>query len=78
MINLFEKLYRAFLLMTVCGAVGALINFLIFVAPFLVLGGLRSEEWLHDYGSHNGTYFVCVTVLLGVLVFPFVRKLRTS
>jgi len=64
--------------MTVCAAVGAMINFLVFVAPFLLINGPRSQDWLRAYGSGQGVYFVCVTGLLGMLVFPFVKKLRTS
>ena len=78
MSSLFEKFFRALILMSVCGAVGMLINFLVFIAPFLLIGGRRSEQWLRLYGSDNGIYFVFVTVLLGLLVFPFARKLRTS
>jgi len=55
-----------------------MVNFLIFIAPFLLIDGPRSQEWLSAYGSDRGSYIVCVTILLGVLVFPFARKLRTS
>ena len=78
MVYVLSKLHRALRLMSVCGAVGALANFLVFVAPFLIIDGPRSQEWLQVYGSAQGLYFVCVTALLGVLVFPFARKLRTS
>lgn len=85
MTHLFEKLLRALALliralvvMSACAAVGALLNFLVLIAPFLVFGGPRSQEWLRFYGGHNGTYFVWVTAALGILVFPVVRKIRTS
>ena len=78
MTGIFAKLFRALTLAAVCGAVGAMVNFLVLVAPFLVLDGPRSQEWLRAYGSAQGAYFVCVTVLLGLPVFPFARRLRTS
>ena len=78
MFNVLAKLHRALRLTSVCGAVGALANFLAFVAPFLVIDGPRSQQWLRAYGSNQGVYFVCVTALLGLLVFPFARKLPSS
>ena len=66
------------MLATVCGAVGALVNFVVLVVPFLLLDGPRSQEWLRSYGSAQGAYFVGVTIVFGALVFPFARKLRTS
>ena len=78
MFHVLAKLHRALRLATVCGAVGAMVNFLVFVAPFLLIDGPRSQQWLHAYGSDQGVYFVCVTALLGLLVFPFARKLPTS
>lgn len=78
MSHLLAKLFRALALLSVCGAAGALINFLVFVAPFLVLGGPLSAYWLRVYGGHNGAYFGFVTAVFGILVFPFARKLRTS
>lgn len=66
------------MLATVCGAVGALVNFIVFVVPFLLVDGPRSQEWLRVYGSAQGAYFVGVTIFFGALVFPFAKRLRTS
>ena len=78
MSHLLAKLFRALALLSVCGAAGALMNFLVFVAPFLVLGGPLSAHWLRVYGDYNGTYFGLVTAVFGILVFPLVRRLRIS
>ena len=75
--SVLAKMYRSWALATVCGAVGMLINFLVLIVPFLLLDGPRSQAWLRIYGSVQGAYFVSVTAVLGVIVFPFVRKLRT-
>ena len=78
MFHLLSKLHRALVLMSVCGAVGMMVNFLLFIAPFLLIDGPRSQEWLRAYGSGQGVYFVCVTILLAIPVLPFAKKLRTS
>jgi hypothetical protein len=78
MFHVLAKLHRSLALVSVCGAVGMMANFLFLVAPFLLIDGPRSQEWLHTYGSHHGVYFVCVTAVLGIPVFPFAKKLRTS
>jgi len=63
--------------MSVCGAVGMMVNFLVLIAPLLLINGPRSQAWLRAYGSGHGMYFVCVTFLLAIPVLPFAKKLRT-
>ena len=76
--SLIEKAWRALALMAVCGAAAALINFLVFFLILSLFAGEHRDEWSRAYASNNGLYFGAVTVLLGLLLFPLLRKLRTS
>ncbi len=64
--------------MSACGAVGMLLNAAGFFLIAKVFAGSDEKEWWQAYGSNNGIYFVLVTAILGLLVFPLLRRLPTE
>ncbi len=64
--------------MSVCGAVGMLLNAAGFFLLAKAFAGPHEREWWQAYGANKGIYFVIVTGLLGLLVFPLLRRLPTE
>ncbi len=67
---------RWFMVICVCGAIGATANVILFFLAAFLFAGAEGDSWVRWYFGNNGVYFVAVTVLLGSLAFPFVKQLR--
>jgi hypothetical protein len=78
-INGFIRANRMMVLAVVCGAFGAVANVVVFFTAAFLFAGVRGDDWVRWYfGTYNGIYFLLVTACFGALIFPFVKKMKTS
>jgi hypothetical protein len=70
------KIYRAFVLLLVCmaiGAVGALI--LLFLSAFL-FAGANGDAWVRWFFAGGGHRFITAALALAAIAFPFVQRAK--
>ena len=67
---------RWFMVICVCGAIGAVANVILFFLAAFLFAGAEGDSWVRWYFGSEGGYFVAVTVLLAGLAFPFVKRFR--
>jgi hypothetical protein len=67
---------RWFMVISVCGAIGAVANVILFFLAAFLFAGTNGDSWVRWYFGSEGIYFVAVTVLLALLAFPFVKRFR--
>jgi len=67
---------RWFMVICVCGAIGAVANVILFFLVAFLFAGTEGDSWVRWYFGSEGIYFVAVTVLLALMAFPFVKRFR--
>jgi len=67
---------RWFMLICVCGAVGAMANVILFFLAVFLFAGAEGDSWVRWYFGNDGVYFVVITIFLASLAFPFVKQFR--
>lgn len=67
---------RWFMVICVCGAIGAVANVILFFLAAFLFAGAEGDSWVRWYFGNEGVYFVSVTVLLALAAFPFAKKFR--
>ena len=74
--NFMYKTVHTLYAYTVASALGMLLNAALLFLAYTLFTSPESKILLDAYGSNNGLYFVVVTLLLGLLFFPFTIKLK--
>ena len=69
------KHHRNFTIIIASMAVGAITNLVVLFALVFVTGG-EASTWVGWYFGNDGWYFFSVTVVIALIVFPKVRKLK--
>jgi len=67
---------RWFMVICVCGAIGAVANVILFFLAAFLFAGAEGDSWVRWYFGNQGLFFVSVTVLLSLAAFPFVKQFR--
>ena len=67
---------RWFMIIGVCGAIGAVANVTLFFLAAVLFAGTEGDSWVRWYFGNQGLFFVSVTVLLSLAAFPFVKQFR--
>jgi len=70
----FLKTYRAFMLVVVCVAIGAVGSLVVFILAALALAGPRGDAWVRCFFGGSGFWYFLSTVLLAVVAFPLVKR----
>lgn len=65
-------------LVCVSGAIGAVINVILFFLIAFVFAGAEGDSWVRWYFGDGGIAFLFVTVMLMFFFFPFIKRLRKS
>lgn len=71
------SIYRWLMIISVSGAIGAVVNIVLFFLATLLFAGAEGDAWARWYFGNEGVYFLGVTVLLALAAFPFVKQLRS-
>ena len=72
-------IYRYFIIVCVCTAIGAVSNLLLILLIAFLFAGSEGESWLKWYFEFgNGLLFFFISVLLGTLSFPYIKHLKLS
>ena len=56
--------------------IGAVTNLVLFFTIAFLFAGAEGDQWVRSYFGGNGGYFMTVTTIIGIIVFPFIRKLN--
>lgn len=67
---------RWFMVICVCGAIGAVANVILFFLAAFLFAGAEGDSWVRWYFGNQSLLFVSVTVLLSLAAFPFVKQFR--
>lgn len=67
---------RWFMVICVCGAIGAVANVILFFLAAFLFAGAEGDSWVRWYFGNQDLFFVSVTVLLSLAAFPFVKQFR--
>jgi len=78
MLTSIATIYRWLMVVTVCGAVGAVANLVLFFLAAFLFADTEGDAWVRWYFDGDGLRFVAVTVGLAAAAFPFVKRLRLS
>lgn len=73
----FLEAYRWSMVVCVSGAVGAVANIVLFFLAAFLFAGSEGDSWERWYFGGNGGIFLSVTLVLSLVAFPFVKRLRT-
>ena len=68
------KAYRAFMLVIVCAAIGAVTSLIVFILAALVFAGPRGDAWVRCFFGGNGFWYFLSTAFLAAVVFPVVKR----
>ena len=63
-------------MLPVAMGIGAVTNLVLFFTIAFLFAGAEGDQWVRFYFGGNGGYFMTVTTIIGIIVFPFIRKLN--
>ena len=73
----FLEAFRWSMVICVSFAVGAVANIVLFFLAAFLFAGSEGNSWERWYFDGNGGIFLTVTLILSLVAFPFVKRLRT-
>jgi F0F1-type ATP synthase assembly protein I len=70
------NLFHGFAVVCVSGAVGMLLNIVLFFLAAFLFADTRIDLWVDWYFGNEEIIFVLVTLLFSIAAFPFVKRIK--